>query len=99
DLAQPLVEGLGLCGAADDPGVKLVDLDAGVLDAAAVAGWGEEEVDDGEVEGEGVDEDFLGVELSWPFSVPGSFDGGDAGLGEAGTGEVCEAGGEVFLGP
>ena len=64
-----------------------------------VAGWGEEEPEDGQVEDHGEDEQFVGVELAAPFPVPGPFDGGDTGLGEPLAEVGLESVGEFFLGP
>ena len=99
ELAEPVVDGLELVFASEDDAVELADDVGGVVQGAVVAGWGEEEPDQGEVEGEGEGEDFVGVELSVAVAFVGAFDGGDAGLGEPLAEEPFEGSGGVFLGP
>ena len=41
ELAEPFVHRFNLSVPAEEPGVQMVDLGAGGLKAAAVAGWGE----------------------------------------------------------
>jgi hypothetical protein len=62
-------------------------------------GRGEEEPDDGQVEGEGEGDEFLGVELAATFALDGAFDGRDARLGELLAEVLGEQVGHVVLGP
>src|SRR5581483_2801985 len=63
------------------------------------AGWGEEEPDDREVEGEGEGDELLGVELPAPVAFDGPLDGRDAGFGELLAEVLGEQVGDVVLGP
>ena len=63
------------------------------------SGRREEKPDDRQVEDHREDEEFVGVELAAAVAVPGPFDGGDAGLGEALAEVGLEPLGEFVLGP
>jgi hypothetical protein len=99
ELAEPLVHRLELSRPAEKPCIQLVDLGTGRLQAAVVAGRGEEEVEDGEVEHHGEDQQLVGVELATPLPVPGTFHRGDARLGEALSEVGLEPVGQLFLCP
>ncbi len=99
ELAEPFVDRFELSGSSEQPGVQLIDGTGRGSHEPVVAGWGEEEPEDGEIEDHGEDQQFVGVELSAPLAVPGPFDGGDAGLGEPLAEVGLEPVGELFLGP
>ena len=61
-----------------------------------VTGWGKKEPDQGEVEGQGEGQDFVGVEFPVAVAFVGPFDGGDAGLGKPLAEEPFEGAGGLF---
>jgi hypothetical protein len=81
-VVEAVVDGLELVFAPEQHAVELAHEVGGVVQRAVVAGWGEEEPDQRQVEGQGEGEDLLRVELPAAVAPVGAFDGGDAGLGE-----------------
>jgi hypothetical protein len=99
ELAEPFVDRPELVLLSEDDAVELADDVGGVVESAVVAGWGEKESDQGQVERQGEGQDFVGVELAVAVAFVGPFDGGDAGLGEPLAEEPFQGSCCVFLGP
>jgi len=98
ELSEPLVQEPQLVLATEQQRVELVHVIARVPESPCVAGRGDEEPDERDVEATREGENLLGVELAMPALIT-ALDPRDRRLGEAHAEKTLETVGDVILGP